>query len=55
MRCSGVTWRDGYHGDNNIDRERVDVVADDKGLLGEPNKDNKLDCSYNRSKHKIDR
>ena len=52
--CSGCTWREG-RGDNNIDRERVDVVVGDKVLLEERTKDNELDCSCNQSKHKIDR
>ena len=37
---SGCTWREGCHGDKD-----VDIVVDDKVLLGETNKDNELDCS----------
>ena len=38
------------HGDKDVDRERIDVVVDDKGLVGETNKHkhkHKLDCSCN--------
>ena len=31
--CSGCTWREGYHGGHDLDRGRVDIVDDDKGLL----------------------
>ena len=30
--CSGCTWREGRVG-NALDRKRVDIVVDDKGLL----------------------
>ena len=31
--CSGCTWREGRHGDKDVDRGRVDIVDVDKGLL----------------------
>ena len=31
--CSGCTWREGRHGDKDADRERVNIVVDDTGLL----------------------
>ena len=45
--CSGFDWREGRHDDKDIDRGRVDVVVDDKGLLRETNKHELVDCNCN--------
>ena len=37
----------GRPGDKDVDREHVDVVDIDKGLLSITNKHNELDCSCN--------
>ena len=31
--CSGCTWRKGRHGDKDVDRGRIKIVDDAKGLL----------------------
>ena len=33
MRCFGCTWRERRHGGHDIDRGRVNIVDDAKGLL----------------------
>ena len=47
--CSCCTWKEGSHGDKDVDNERANIVIDDKGLLmSETNKDNnELDCKCN--------
>ena len=41
--CSGCTWREGRHGDKDVDGESVDNVDVDNGLLrSETNKQKRV-------------
>ena len=40
--CSGCTWREGCHGDKDVDIGRVDVVDAAKGLLRKTNKETRV-------------
>ena len=33
LRCSNCPWKEGRHGGHDLDRGRIDVVDDAKGLL----------------------
>ena len=42
-----ATWREGYHGGNDFDRRRVNLIDVDKEILREINNHNKLDSNFN--------